>query len=308
MHTEWPDVPELTLVAGAKSDVSQAQKVLLNLTEMIDYKGHNIDRLIKVPLEKLSVLWLHRTNAHILQCLNNMLKQEFLPNLSNLFVQANSDKMETFLHELESNSISKLEKLTLRGFIMSAEDLKIFSHKLTSLQVTELDLWHNCFTGNFSALFTNSLPQLNTLILNSCDLNSDSVQSLARANVQGKLPQLKHLDISDLFTNSAQWNQLTSLGTSDLKVLNVEPEFLTSLEKLRFSTEDEQFQLQSVTRLWLCLKVIDVWGNDIIRCIIDGVEQGMFPSLTIIRTGEDADVPIPHLFKLVRANISVEPF
>ena len=64
--------------------------------------------------------------------------------------------------------------------------------------------------------------------------------SLAEAIAEGKLPRLKHLDIlhisnadiSDLFTHSAQWNHLTTLEISDKNVVNIEPEFLTSLEEL----------------------------------------------------------------------------
>ena len=81
-------------------------------------------------------------------------------------------------------------------------------------------------------------------------MNPNDVQSLARANVEGKLPQLRHLDIygndveiSDLFTHSAQLNQLKTLGTADGNILNIEPEFLTSLEELRVSWQHDQKSL-----------------------------------------------------------------
>ena len=166
--------------------------------------------------KRLSVLEVN-TGTDTLKCLNNVLKQGFLPNLSKLSVCAEQNKIHrinTFFREFDPNSVSKLEKLTLWGFIISAADIKILSEKLNSLQVTELVLSNSCgFTGNLLVLLTHSFPTLNTLILSHCDLNSDDLQSLARANVEGKLPQLEHLnisynsvDISDLFTHSAQWN------------------------------------------------------------------------------------------------------
>ena len=72
------------------SDSYQMQKLLLNLTELEvwedEEKPLDIDRLIPVRLEKLSVLKLEFTQAAELQSLNDVLKQGFLPNLSKLFV------------------------------------------------------------------------------------------------------------------------------------------------------------------------------------------------------------------------------
>ena len=45
---------------------------------------------------------------------------------------------------------------------------------------------------------------------------------------------------------------------------------------------------RSITRPWPRLKVIGVWDKDAVRCIVDGVEQGMFPFLTTVRV-EDID-------------------
>ena len=184
----------------------------------------------------------------------------------------------------------KTRKLELTLFILTAADLKNLSGKLTSLHVTELDLFF-CLgvTGNLSALFTHSLPTLNTLELSYCELNSDDVKSLAKAEAQGKLPQLEYLNIADnlgfeirdLFTHSAHWNQLTTLSTCDENVLNVPPEFLTSLEKLRlFGRQGKQSKLRSITRQWRRLTFIFVIWNDAVCCIADAIEQGMFPALT----------------------------
>ena len=222
-------------------------------------------------------------------------------------------KLDTFLHGFDSIHTAKLEKLALQEFTISAEELEILSKKLTSVQLTELDLTDSSgFTGSLSALFTHSFPRLDTLKLNDCNLNSNDLQSLARANVEGKLPQLRHLDISfnndveisDLFTHSAQWNQLTILSTHDEQVLNIEPELLTSLQEVCLSWSS--YQLRPVTRCWSGLRTIELDDEAAITCIADGVERGMFPDLNTVKLQSIIhSIDEVSLFKLYRANIFV---
>ena len=141
------------------------------------------------------------------------------------------------LSVLFTHSFPRLNKLIPEDCFLNSNDLQKVEGKLPQLRHLDVS-WNN--DVKVSDLFTNSFPTLNTLILSDCDLNSNDLQSLARANVEGKLPQLRHLDvswnndvkISDLFAHSAQWNQLTTFETADGNVLNVEPKCLISLEKL----------------------------------------------------------------------------
>ena len=292
---EWPSVPEFSFITD----------------EMLDLK----------QMQTLSVLMLELLGTHNLQKVNYILKKGNLPNLSQLSITVlteytDSVRLQKFLNEFDPAQIAKLEKLTFQQFTISAVGLEILSEKLTSIRLTELDLSHSVgFTGNLSALFTHRFPRLNTLKLRWCKLNSNNVQSLARANVEGKLPQLRHLDISDidyvkisdLFTHSAQWNQLKTLETSDKNILNVEPKCLISLEELILSSWCVRQSIpQSVTRQWLHLEVIGVEKENIACCIADGVERGMFPSLTTVRCNLFC-YGRPFFFKLLKANISVEP-
>ena len=169
-------------------------------------------------------------------------------------------------------------------------------------------------TGNLSALFTHSFPTLNTLILRWCELNANDLQSLARADVEGKLPQLRHLDISHnlgdtingLFTHSAQWNQLKTLDTTDRNILNIESDLLTSLEKMCLGWFHwEENTLPPVTRCWSGLKTIVLDDARPVPYIADGVERGMFPDLTTVRCYEYATVYKLSLSKLPKANIVI---
>ena len=317
---EWPEVPEFLLETRGKLDSSQMQKILSKLTELTVHKLSSTDLVIPVRLETLLVLELKDLERHNLPQINNILKKGKLPNLSELFeshlfkLGRKQIKLDTFLLEFGPNHCVKLEKFALQHFIISAEELEILS-KILAVRLTKLDLtWSRGLTGNLSVLFTPRIfPTLNTLILARCELNANDVQSLARANVEGKLPQLRHLDISenedviisDLFTHS-QWNQLTVLETSDVNILNTEPECLTSLEELILHTpEFKVIKVPSITRRWPRLKVIQVRKEDIVRCIADGVEQEMFPSLTTV-TCNLSCYDKPFFFKLLKANISVE--
>ena len=372
---EWPEVPEFScdLRGLTVSEASQMQKLLLKLTELSDcIVSHEFDRLIPVRLENLSVLKLFFGGTTKLQRLNDVLKQGYVPNISELTLNGIPIEVGTFFREFDPNCTAKLEKLALHGFIISAEELEILGEKLSSIRLTELCLTSSSYlTGSLSALFTHSFPTLNTLILGWCHLNANDLQSLARANVEGKLPQLRHLDISknedviisdlfthsfprlntlilswcklnandlqslaranvdgklpqlrhldisknedviisDLFTHSAQWNQLKTLETYDVNVLNIEPEFLTSLEELGVSRLHEQNpSLPDVTRCWSGLKTIVL--DDAIPVpyyIADGVERGMFPDLKIVRRcyAYDYIVSALPLFKLFKANIVV---
>ena len=305
---EWPKVPEFSFHTTGKFDLSHMQKLLSKLTELTVIKRLDIDLVIPVRLETLSVLKLYKIDSCYLQQINSILAKGKLPNLSKLSVTIpNRVRLQKFLDNFDPNQILKLETLALEDFIISAEELKILSEKLTAIRLTELDLTNSSgITGSLSALFTHSLPRLNTLILARCDLNANDLQSLARGNVEGKLPQLRHLDISgeisDLFAHSAQWNQFKTLSTYDVNVLNVEPEFLTSLEELILLSSLSQ--LQSVKRRWSCLKVIQVGGEGIADSIADGVERGMFPSLTALKC-KLFDYGRPFVLKLLKANVSV---
>ena len=289
---EWPEVPEFSL--EPVFDISEMQKLIVNLTELtvdISQISIIINCLSSADLEKLSVESWHD------------------------FIRRNIDLLNSFLEEFDPNHAEKLEKLALRWLIITPQQLEILCDRLSSIRLTELDMTCSSgFEGSLSVLFNHNLATLNTLILAGCKLTSEDLAALSRANVEGKLPQLRHLNIldntmvkvSDLFTHSAKWNQLKTLAISDLDVLNVETNFLTSLEELSMSSHHEQ-RWPSVTRCWSGLKVIElVTMEDGACCVADGVERGMFPSLTTVRNVDAAEEDSSVLFRLCKANIFLQ--
>ena len=128
-------------------------------------------------------------------------------------------------------------------------------------------------SGTLSILLCHSFPSLNTLILSDCGLNSLDLNSLAKASAKGRLPELKHLDISQndqlkgqvryLFEYGCKWEKLLHLNVdgklptrcSQLS-RSVRSGCLKSLEFLRFSSEEDLSQCGGVT--WPSLKSLHI--------------------------------------------------
>ena len=98
-------------------------------------------------------------------------------------------------------------------------DLAKIAENAIVLKLSKLDVSHSSgITGNLSVILCHSLPSLNSLILSNCGLNSQDLCSMAQASVEGRVPELKHLDISEniklpdqleyLFSNAYTWQTL----------------------------------------------------------------------------------------------------
>ena len=198
-----------------------------------------------------------------------------------------------FLCQFDPDHTPLLEKLTLERLVKSADQLRPLSLKLTGLKSLHyLDITESSgVTGSLSALFAHRFPTLHSLVLRDCGLNSEDLRSLAHSNAKSKLPKLKHLYISrnknvviskDLFSHSVKWNQLLTLATDDVNVLNVGLG-LRSLTRLEIPTNNSPI---TITRSWENLQEIEVvefYSNDnILSDIADGVEKGLFPNLKIV--------------------------
>ena len=117
-----------------------------------------------------------------------------------------------------------LEKLQNLETIYLRDSHSVAEVPMSTLwSVTELGIYSwDGMTGNFPKLFFHHLPLLRTLILCDCKLDLQDLQSLADANANSRLPNLKHLDLSEngivlsdfmhLFDHLCTWNHLLSLN------------------------------------------------------------------------------------------------
>ena len=173
---EWPEVPEFSFQTWKELDLIQLQNVLSKLTELTVHKLSDINIIIPLPLENLTICKLEDIDSCNVEEINNVFGKGKMPNLSEMYLSADlqsPDKiaLDSFLDGFNLHKTVKLEKLALQSFFISAEQLKILSEKLAAVQLTELDLsWSSGFTSSLSALFTHSFPRLNTLILSWCRL------------------------------------------------------------------------------------------------------------------------------------------
>ena len=103
-----------------------------------------------------------------------------------------------------------------------------------SSEVTKLDISHSSsISGALSTLLCHSLPSLETLILSGCGLNSDDLSSLAQADMEGRLPELRHLDLSDNEAIRGQWRHFFSFRQrwSHLWSLNIKQNVYTEQDQ-----------------------------------------------------------------------------
>ena len=93
---------------------------------------------------------------------------------------------------------SLLTDLTLKRFIFEQGASPTLWQLAKKSKLNKIEICHSPgITGNLSILLCHSFPSLNSLILSDCGLNSQDLCSLAQASLEGRLPQLRHLDISD---------------------------------------------------------------------------------------------------------------
>ena len=162
-----------------------------------------------------------------------------------------------------------------------------FASIVSQWDLQKLDISHcGNITGNVSTLLSSGSPSLNTLILKYCDLIPQDLSSLGRACVDGRVPKLRHLDISrnlkcaghleSLFDTSCLWNDLLSLDITqpgireasqkrktfcrDLDVLcsKIENGCLSSLEDLSFTAYTSNYTSVKQTVPWKHVRKINI--------------------------------------------------
>ena len=194
--------------------------------------------------------------------------------LRNMYRRKTAQKVSEIIHVINPEAMPLVSRILITGFIVSKSDLGNFTEKIVRWKISKLDISHSfSITGNLDILLDQTLPYLNSLILYDCGLNAKDLRSLTKASLEGRLPGLKHLDISvndnldirRLFQNGSTWSQLKGLSISlvdeisDYKWLarSVELGCLSSLEQLRLWIHDDNLSSSDTT--WTHIEKIEIF-------------------------------------------------
>ena len=182
------------------------------------------------------------------------------PLLTDLTISLGPNQIPTGF-KFEPHAVPNLSSLKISHFKISMESLMV---TIQSWGLTRLDTSHcEGITGMMSGIKYHRFAHLNILLVSNCELNSEDLKVLAQASVGGRLPELKHLDISKnqmcaghldcLFDNGCKWDSLLvldirqtpitrlskkrALFAKDLDVLcsKIESGCLSSLEEVSFT-------------------------------------------------------------------------
>ena len=202
-----------------------------------------------------------------------------------------------------------LAHLTLSRFICSPLHLNTTAMSVQSSEITKLDISHSSgITGSLSTLLCHSFPSLEHLILNDCGLNSNDLSSLAQGGVEGRLPELRHLDLSDnealigqwrhLFSHGQQWSHLLSLNAKQnmnrrqrqyALFHSVRLGALGNLQQFTVSADNDDYLFSSCPRVrWPNVRRLDIHcahrydSSDYVALFhqaVQAIEKDYFPRL-----------------------------
>ena len=199
-------------------DISSNPDISGNLSVLLSQCFPSLHTLI------LSKCKLQKSDAHSLA---QARKRARLPQLRHLDLSFNSFSpfrsiysVINLLPLLFQQEIPTLNTLIVRYCDLIPGDLYIYPQtrgctKLLS-ELTTLDMSYSCaIEGSLSTLMCNYLLHLQVLVLRKCDINPDDLHSLSEASSQGRLPALRHLDISQNYMVGEKRGLLKLFG--DLK-------------------------------------------------------------------------------------------
>ena len=332
----WPEVPDFRYGASNLGNLKLSLRDLLYKLTCLTLQNPvgtgrrflgpdsrflaNADRLFTKQLTKLSALRLVDIDHECFSELAMVLKQDKLPNLSELSVSCpgfdvlglefdeKPNLFDSLFRNVHPKHMRHLEKVSFLRCIMSADELRSLSDVMSSCHLCELDISDNeRIEGCLSMLFTNSFSTLQSLTLGEFGLrlNKEDIESLIMASGRDKMPNLRHLfiycltDSKHLFTGREKWNRLLTLYIGGCYVLDLGPEYLASLQSLHLY-ETERRDL-TIRRCWPRLQIIKS-TEEVLMSVVEGVHKSLLPALKVVKGYYGvSDVCI---FKLHKANIT----
>ena len=322
--TRWPYLTELDLYKSdldlsdiqvlseiprdpATSTLPRLTSLCLSLDCVEILKESDLLILFKYKWIKLSGLSLNGVPFGGCADLYNAITQENFPCLQRLHISTHVG-----LNIEGLSIIPSVSNLALNHFSLE-ENFSRLAQSSVVHSLTNLNLSHcSGIRGNLGSPFSKEFPSLSSLILSGCVLGSQDFSHLAQASVGGKLPELKHLDVSHnmgdldgLCEYPCKWEQLQHLNIEndpnatqgsashrtslDSVALKVRSGCLGSLRELRFTARDGNYYPKTARNLrWSSLNRLHISHagtgcSTVLEPIARAAEDGQFPVLSVVR-------------------------
>ena len=256
---------------------------------------------LPTPWANLKSVWLHGLDISSYQIVLITVNTGNLPGLNELGLVMVEDASEKYTDYIKPIEHQVLTHLILHNVIRTMKHLYTISKSKCLTNLQKLDISHSSgFRGSLSILLCHSLLSLNSLVLKDCGLSWKDLQSLGEANVKGRIPEIKHLDISQnilfkndlfkLFDLGCKWETLVKLnieGTSlncfsDLNV-KVKSGCILGLEELCISEDVHRPDVTECT--WPLLTDLQVYPNHchddekLLSTVTEIITRNRFPVL-----------------------------
>ena len=224
---------------------------------------------------------------------------QIMPKLVSLGITLEETDQKLNMKQLQLEKLCNLANLSLHKCLASNDHVSVLCESLRRHKICKLDLSRTtALSGTVELLLVNPFPRLEHLNLRHCRLRITDLTSLARACNEGKIPQIKHLDISDnwipdqcsglnaFFENKCTWNQLLSLNFRGTLTVNDELNDFVASGCLSSLHELSAIKLNNwaITTNWQNLQKLCVHGcdKDALKTVFDALKRGFLPALNIL--------------------------
>ena len=201
------DVHFLASTNGDDSDLPNLSSLVLSSSSFVG-GVEALSTLLQHTWLNLTSLALENVPADMYTVCVSSLNTSKFPNLTELSLEIRHKKLVN-VEIPDPEKLPRLEYLTLNRVIQSREQVKQLGEEITKWKLKKLDLSDTACLGegNLSALLSYSFPSLQSLILVDCHLSLKGaalnnqpdgldLKHLVNAKSDGRLPELKHLDVS----------------------------------------------------------------------------------------------------------------
>ena len=292
----WKTLTHLDL--GKTILVSDDFQCLSSLWKLTSLVLRAPDTLMFMPSDFNCVPWYSVAKLHIIEpnkffpvsericdvtdlALSTVYSQSFniVKLLELLDEMSNHVKLLELLDEKGNRARKSVNALTICSGQNSESNWNLTKFKIIH-KVQSLDVSNCSYRSSLCRLLCRKFPVLNSLILSNCCLKRPDLLCLAQANVEGWLPMLRHLDISnntdfgnlrDLFAFGSEWQTIENLRTEinedadrhkDLQFESLAQKVasgsMSCLKKLSFSTQKADYLPNHSGACWKQLECLEI--------------------------------------------------